>query len=701
MSSPRPRQFAKTVGKTAGPDPILRDAASDAMLLAIDGLASVQREDGHWCGELEGDSILQSEYLLMKWILQQETSPLVDGRDPGTLERILATLRAQQQSDGGWGQFPGAGAGADLSATVKAYFVLKLYGDDPEAPHMRQARELILGLGGAERVNTFTNFFLACLGQVSWNAVPSIPPEIVLLPRWSYFHLDKVSAWTRTMILPLSLVVTLRPVRRIDPERGIDELFRSEGDRHRLLMREDVPRGWRLFFAFVDRGLKMLHRIGGSPWRRRSIDRAFSWIEDRAGQDGIAATDGVGAIFPSMVYWQIVLKAMGYERDHDLVVRAERELDALMLEDGDSSDETGPIRLQPCFSPVWDTGIALYALADCGLDHADEVCAAAAKWLRSKECRFQGDWIKNVRGEVPFSGWYFEYHNSWYPDVDDTAMVAMALQRCGGASDRAAGARGIAWMRAMQNEDGGWAAFDRTKDRPILEYVPFADHNAMQDPSCPDITGRVLESLSWHGLRNTDPTVQSAINYVRRCQEPEGCWFGRWGVNYIYGTWQSVIGPIRCGESPRQPWIQAAATWLKSIQQPDGSFGESARSYEDRAWMGRGPSTASQTAWAAMTLQEICGADDPDLARAIKWLCDTQLDSDAASDPLRNPDGDPAGSWRETEFTGTGFPKVFYLRYHLYRHTFPLMALGRWLRGNDVDTAALVRSAKVESTVNV
>jgi squalene-hopene/tetraprenyl-beta-curcumene cyclase len=673
MSSPRPMHSARTMS----PDSTLRADASEAMRLAIEGLVSVQREDGHWCGELEGDSILQSEYLLMKWILHQEDRPLADGRDHRTLDRILATLRSQQQADGGWGQFPGSGA--DLSATVKGYFVLKLHGEDPQAPHMRQARELILSMGGAERVNTFTSFFLACLGQVSWNAVPAIPPEIVLLPRWFYFHLDKVSAWTRTMVLPLSLVVTLRPVRRVEPDQGIDELFLSDADRNRLLMREDVPRGWRSFFAVVDRGLKALHQLGGSPWRRRAIERSFSWIESRAGQDGVAATDGVGAIFPPMVYWQIVLKAMGYQRDHALVARAEAELDAFMIEDDESGDERGSIRLQPCFSPVWDTGIALYALADCGLDHADETCDAAAKWLRDKECRFQGDWTRNVRSEVSFSGWYFEYHNSWYPDIDDTAMVAMALHRIGGDANVAAAKRGLAWMRAMQNDDGGWAAFDRTIDRPILEYIPFADHNAMQDPSCPDITGRVLECLSWMGLTNADPTVRKAIDYVKRHQEPEGCWFGRWGVNYIYGTWQSVIGPIRCGEDPRQPWIQKAAAWLESVQKDDGSFGETAMSYEDRTLMGTGPSTASQTAWAAMTLQEIRGADHPSVMKAIRWLCDTQLDADAAADPQRNPDGDPAGSWCETEFTGTGFPKVFYLRYHLYRHSFPLMAIGRWL----------------------
>ena len=663
-------------------DTPLEQIADTAMRQAITALRGKQRQDGHWCAELEGDSILQSEYLLMKWILGQEQAPLVDGRSPELLGRIVEKLRSQQREDGGWGQFPGSGI--DLSATVKGYFVLKLHGDSPDAPHMQAARNRVHELGGAERVNTWTNFFLACLGQVSWNAVPAIPPEVVMLPRWCYFHLDKVSAWTRTMILPLALVVTLRPTRELDPSQSIDELYLDPRDRHRLTMRDEIPRRWRRFFGIVDHGLKFAHKIGGSPWRRRAIDTSFDWIENRAGQEGEAATDGVGAIFPPMVYWQIVLMATGHDRTHPLVRRAEIEVDEFMIEDPPHADGTpGMVRLQPCFSPVWDTGIALYALNDCGLDVEDPTCAAAADWLRSKECRFKGDWMRSLEkgqgDDVDFSGWYFEYHNAWYPDLDDTAMVAMALHRTGGGANIESAQRGLGWIRAMQNEDGGWAAFDRTVDRPILEYVPFADHNAMQDPSCPDITGRVLECLSWMGLTNADPTVRKAIDYVREHQEPEGCWFGRWGVNYIYGTWQSVIGPIRCGEDPRQLWIQKAAEWLESVQQPDGSFGETALSYEDRSLMGTGPSTASQTAWAAMTLQEIRGANAASVVKAIRWLCDTQLDEETAADLAQNPDHEPAGSWSETEFTGTGFPRVFYLRYHLYRHSFPLMAIGRWL----------------------
>jgi len=698
---------------------------------AIDALLALQKPDGHWCGELEGDSILESEYLLMKFILGQERAPMSGspGRDGWqTLTKIARRLRHQQRPDGSWGQFPGAGV--DLSATTKAYFALKLMGDDPSAPHMLRARDCVRARGGAEHCNSFTNFYLACLGQISWNAVPAIPPEIVFLPRWLYFHMSKVSAWTRTMILPLSLVVTLRPTRRLPAKFGIAELFVDQRLRHRLKNKSKAPKAWSAFFTGVDRVLKWLHALGGTPLRHLAIKRAERWIVDRAGQDGVSTTAGLGAIFPPMVYLQIALMPLGYTRDHPVIQRAERELDEFFIEDGPPARRE--IRIQPCFSPVWDTGIALYALTDCGMTARDEPVSRACQWLLDKECRHIGDWIENLRTEdaqrfraslppLPLGegqgegrhgvsagasrqvdhtltpaplpkgegyGWYFEYHNAWYPDCDDTAMVAMALKRAGDERNLAAAHRGIDWLFAMQNDDGGWAAFDKTRHRHILEYVPFADHNAMQDPSCPDITGRTLECLAWHGYRADHPRVAHAIEYIKSHQYPEGCFFGRWGVNYIYGTWQAVIGPIRCGTPATEPWIQRAGNWIKSIQKPDGSFGETANSYEDPCLKGTGPSTASQTAWAAMILQEVFGPHDPDLTRAIDWLAWSQLSEEDARDPRKNPDGDRAGGWVETWFTGTGFPRVFYLRYHLYRLYFPIMAIGRYLRAQDVALGA-------------
>jgi len=667
----------------SAPDRPTLEALTQTAARALAALKGLQREDGHWCAELEGDSILQSEYLLMKWILGQERSPMADGRDgPATLGKIVAYLRAQQRPDGGWGQYPGSGI--DLSATVKAYLCLKLAGDSPDAAHMRRACAVVRSMGGAERCNSFSNFYLAALGQISWDAVPAIPPEVVWLPRWSYFHMDRMSAWSRTMILPLAIVATLRPTRRLGSEQGIGELFVSERDRNRLKMRADTPPFWRAFFKGVDTALKLGGRIVGTAPRMPAIRAAYRWILARASQDAPAPTEGLGAIFPPMVYVQVVFHALGVKRTDPLVVRAEKDLDAFFIEEDD--DRLGRvIHIQPCFSPVWDTGIASYALTDCGrTDANDASLARAAAWLRDREVRWPGDWTANVRAGTKPAGWFFEYRNAWYPDVDDTVMVAMALKRAGGADNEAAARRAAEWVFAMQCDDGGWAAFDRTSNHQVYEYVPFADHNAMQDPSCHDITGRTLECMGWLGYRRDNPAIARAIEFIKRHQEPEGCFWGRWGVNYVYGTWQAVIGPIRCGVPRTEPWIQRAGAWIKSVQKPDGSFGESANSYEDRRLMGTGPSTASQTAWAAMVLQEVYGPNDPDLWRALRWLAGTQLSVADSVDHRLNPDGDPPGSWVETEFTGTGFPKVFYLRYHMYRLYFPLMAIGRALAAHGI-----------------
>ncbi|MHC4969085.1 MAG: squalene--hopene cyclase [Planctomycetota bacterium] len=652
---------------------------------AVTALLSLQHGDGHWCAELQGDSILESEYLLMKFILGQEDEPMADGR-PGreVLGRIADYLRSLQRDDGGWGQFPGSGV--DLSATVKAYTALKLMGDAPEDEHMARARRAVLNGGGAEYCNSFTNFYLACLGQISWGALPEIPPEIIFLPRWFYFNLSKASAWTRTMIMPLSIVSALRPTRRLSASMDIDELFCDQRKRHRLInLRSEAP-GWAAFFMGVDRMMKLARGVGVVPLRRLALARAEQWILHRAGH-GDVETDGLGAIFPPMVYIQIVLMTLGYGRDHPVVRRAERELDEFFIE------ENGSIRIQPCFSPVWDTGIALYALGEHAEAADPDALDRAARWLTDRECTYRGDSTSSNGQLVEGGAWWFEYRNGWYPDVDDTAMVAMALRRVGGERNTAAAARGVRWMLAMQNDDGGWAAFDRTRHRRALEYIPFADHNAMQDPSCPDITGRVLESLAAHGLNNEHPAVRRAIEFIRSRQHPGGGWFGRWGVNYIYGTWQALVGVVNSGEDPQQEWIRRAGNWIKSIQKDDGSFGESANSYEDVSLRGRGPSAASQTAWAAMVLQAVFGREDDDLRRAIDWLVRTQLTREQALDPACNPDGDPPGSWFEPWFTGTGFPRVFYLRYHLYRLYFPLMALGRYLAagGPAVETEPVVK----------
>jgi len=626
----------------------LEEQSGLSLSRAVECLISMQDPSGFWCGELEGDSILQSEYILLKFIVEQEG----DQRLP----KVANYLRRQQRpADGAWLQYPGGKA--DLSATVKAYFALKLMGDSVDALHMKKARELVLALGGAERCNTYSKFYLAALGQMHYDSVPVIPPEMVLLPKWFYFHLDKVSAWSRTMIMSLAVVSSYRPIRQLPAPRGIMELYANHDYLNRPYCEFDKQLlSWKNLFLAVDKGLTILEKIKLKPLRRSALQRIEQWILERSDAQH---SDGLGAIFPPMVYIIIAFRCLGYPMDDRRVKEAELQLDRLMIEEEDF------IRLQPCFSPIWDTGIAAYALCEAGFHEGNEPLQRAVNWLIRKECREFGDWKANVHQAVNPSGWYFEFNNSYYPDVDDTAMVTMALLRSGCTGSRVPAERGIAWILAMQNEDGGWAAFDRTIRRPILEYIPFADHNAIQDPSCPDITGRTLECLGHFGFRPDHPSVQKALHFLEFEQEPDGCWFGRWGVNYIYGTWQVVCGLKTVGVKMSQPWIQNAGSWLRSVQKRDGSFGESAETYEDPSLKGSGPSTASQTAWGVMALMAIYGPDDPGVRKGIRYLVDTQLES---------------GAWDEPWFTGTGFPRVFYLRYHLYRLYFPIMCLGRWIR---------------------
>jgi squalene-hopene/tetraprenyl-beta-curcumene cyclase len=626
----------------------LRPVASDRLEVALErakaALLQLQHDEGYWVGELQGDSILESEYLLLKFILEQENEP--------DLFKIANYLRALQNPEGGWSLFPGGPS--DLSATAKAYFALKLMGDDPEAPYMRSAREVVLSLGGAEKCNSFTKFYFAALGQISYDACPSIPPEIVFLPKWFYFNLYHVSAWTRTMILPLAFVTTLRYTRRLPPEMGMPELYIDRIAANRVAdPPRGLPRSWRDFFLRIDQFLKIYDRSPISSLRRRALHAGERWLLDH-----LEGSEGLGAIFPPMVYLLIVFRALGYPDDDPRVVKAHKDLRDFFIEEGDT------IRLQPCVSPVWDTGLAMHALAESGLDPHSDSARRGVHWLLGKECRVASDWKNNCRAVEP-SGWFFEFANPHYPDVDDTAIALAALRRLGGEVAREALERGLRWLLNMQNDDGGWAAFDRTRDRPILEKIPFSDHNAMQDPSCPDIVGRALEGLGHCGLTARHPAVRRAIAFLRKHQDSCGGWWGRWGVNYVYGTWQVLTGLKAVGEDMRQPYIQRAADWLRNVQKSDGSFGETCQSYEDPRLKGKGDSTASQTAWGAMGLLAAAGPNDEAAKRAIDWLIAHQL---------------PDGNWKEEFYTGTGFPRVFYLKYHLYRLYFPLTALSRYRR---------------------
>ena len=569
---------------------------------------------------------------------------------------------------------------------------MKLTGHAPGEVYMQRARAAILYHGGADAVNSFTRFYLALLGQIPYSVCPCVPPEMMLLPQWFPVNLYRVSAWSRTMIVTLSIMSALKPVQKIDATLGIRELFLkppAEWPANQCPGLESQGwLSWRKFFHAVDAGLKLCERWNFLPLRQKALEQAERWMLER-----FAGSDGLGAIFPPMVWSLIALKALGYE-DTSLEMRFARErLDDLILEDEHT------VRLQPCKSPVWDSAISMLALSDSGLEADHPQMEAGYRWLLAQQILKPGDWSETVNEEP--GGWCFEYANDYYPDVDDTVMVMMALNRrlsptnpataalapqlaivsdedeeaeCPGDFQQAVSPeearqtqlalqRAEAWVLAMQNSDGGWGAFDKDNDCEFLCHVPFADHNAMIDPSTPDLAARVLEALGQLGRRVGHPAVDRGLKYIKEHQESDGSWFGRWGVNYIYGTWQALQGMAAVGVPQDDEAMQAGAAWLLAYQQPCGGWGESPDSYADPSLKGQGTPTASQTAWALLGLISAGLADHAAVRQGIRFLLDTQLSD---------------GSWHEPEFTGTGFPQVFYLKYHYYPIYFPLMALSRW-----------------------
>lgn len=643
------------------PSPVIPIAASSCTQGVQRGVAdarermlALQQNDGHWVAELQGDTILESEYILLLAFLGEEGSQVA--------QKAARYILQQQQPDGSWSNYPGGPI--EVSVSVKAYFALKLTGHDPEAPYMVQARQRILDAGGAACCNSFTRFYLALLGQVPYAHCASVPPELVLLPRWFYVNLHAMSSWTRTIVVPLSIFSAYKPVRCLPPERGIRELFVEPPETPRW---PATPTrswfSWTNFFLGIDWLYKKLEPLTG-PIRRRAVRAAAAWMRER-----LEDCDGLGAIFPPMIYTVIALRCLGVADDDPEMIEARRVLDELIIEDDDT------VRLQPCFSPVWDTALTLNALAAAGMTVGDAEVRRAVEWLLAREVRQPGDWsVSNPKLEP--GGWVFEYRNPLYPDTDDTAMVLLALARTRAADlpgVPAAIERGVSWLLGMQNADGGWAAFDRDINREVLTRVPFADHNAMLDPSCPDITARVLEALGVLGLHSGTAAVDRALAFIERTQDPRGCWIGRWGVNYLYGTWQVLLGLQAVGCHPAAPMVRRAVGWLESVQQPCGGWGESCASYDDPALAGVGTPTASQTAWAILGLLAAGAADSPAVRRGIDYLLATQQ---------------PDGGWSEEPFTGTGFPKVFYLKYHYYCLYFPLMVLARFARATGLEDAA-------------
>ena len=620
-----------------------------AILRSQEYLLSIQKPEGYWVGELMVDSTLVSDTVAYHhW----------NGNvDPEWQRKAVNHILSMQLADGGWNIYHGGPS--EVNATIKAYLALKLAGVPVTDRRMLRAREMALSLGGVPRMNTFSKLYLALLGLFPWEYVPTIPCEVVLLGKWFGVVLWEMSNWSRAMLVPLAIINHFKPTHPPANNVNLDELFPLGFHERDLALPPDPDRlSWRNFFLWLDR----LHKFaewfaenGIHPFRKRALRKCEQWMLER-----FEGSDGLAAIFPAMLNSLIALKALGYADDHPEVVRAERELKNLEHETADS------VRIEPCLSPVWDTAYVLIALHESGIPAEHPLLKRAAEWLMSKEIRLRGDWKYKNPAKVEPSGWVFEFNNQWNPDVDDTAMVLLALRKVPTANPQKRDEcfqRGLNWMMTFQCKDGGWAAFDKDCTKNILEKVPFADHNAMLDPECADITARILELLGYEGWSTSHPQIKDALAYVREQQEPDGSWYGRWGVNYIYGTWQVLRGLRALNLDMSQPWLLKARDWLESVQHEDGGWGERCNTYDDPVFKGRGPSTASQTAWAVMGL---CAFDDPNrasLRRGIDFLIRTQ-----------NLDG----SWTEHETTGTGFPKVFYLKYDMYRNAWPLLAFATY-----------------------
>ena len=605
-------------------------------------LLKQQRQDGHWVFELEADATIPSEYVLLVHYLGEEPDLELE-------RKIGAYLRRIRGDHGGWPLFHGGPL--DLSATVKAYFALKMIGDSPDAPHMVQAREAVLARGGADKSNVFTRILLALYGEHPWNAVPTLPTELILLPRWFPVHLSKMSYWARTVIVPLLVLSALKPVARNKRGIHVRELFAS-GYASAARRAPHQSRIWAAFFGALDRGLKLVEPLWPRRLRQRAIKACLNFVSERLNGD-----DGLGAIFPAMANSVMMYDALGYPPDHpDRAIARAAVSKLLVVKDNEAY-------CQPCVSPVWDTALVCHTLMDVGGTENAAALERSLEWLRARQVLdVKGDWAEE-RPSVRPGGWAFQYENPHYPDVDDTAVVVMALDRS--RSDyREAIARGREWVEGLQSKNGGWGAFDADNAFYYLNNIPFADHGALLDPPTADVTARCIGMLGQLGADASDPRMSAALAYLRKVQERDGSWFGRWGVNYVYGTW-SALAALNAAKVPfEDPVMRRAAEWLISIQNADGGWGESCSSYRlDYQGYEPAPSVASQTAWALLGLMAAGEVDHNAVARGVRFLQKAQ-----ARD----------GLWPEDHHTGGGFPRAFYLRYHGYAKFFPLWALARY-----------------------
>src|SRR5438128_5723490 len=544
---------------------------ADAIARAQQNLLRQQRPDGHWCGELVVDSTLCSDFVLfMHWLGEIDVS---------LQERCARHILKRQLPDGGWNIY--FGGPSEINASIKGYFALKLAGYSADLPFMRKARENILRLGGIPRMNTFSKLYLDRLGQFPWKYLPTIPVEMILLPKWAQFHIYKMSSWSRAMLIPLAIINHFKPTRLLPGEKQLHELY-PLGTEHQdfRLARDARFFTWRNFFLRVDDVLKFLHPLRFHPMRQRALEEAERWMLERIGE----GSDGLAAVYPAMLNCMIALRALGYPKTHPVYVKAQKDFAGLFIDDPDD------FRIQPCLSPVWDTAISIISLAESGLSPEHPALEKAADWLISKEVRLRGDWaINNSYPES--SGWAYEYNNIYYPDTDDTGMVLMAL-RLVQPKDRQSlnelFRRALGWQLSFQCRDGGWGAFDKDVTTPWLEDMPFADHNAILDPTCSDLTARTLELLGYIGFDRRAKCVRDAIKYLIDTQDEDGSWYGRWGVNYIYGTWQVLRGLRAIGEDMTQDWILRGLDWLESCQNNDGGWGETCGTYENPSTKGIG-----------------------------------------------------------------------------------------------------------------
>lgn len=627
--------------KLQSADPLA--AIDRAVDRAAAALTAAQRPDGHWVFELEADCTIPAEYVLLRHYLGEPVDEVLEAKIGRYLRRI------QSPAHDGWGLFHAGGF--DVSASVKAYYALKMIGDHPQAPHMVRARTAILAAGGAAAVNVFTRIQLALFDAGPWSTVPTMPPELILLPRWFPIHLSKMSYWARTVVVPLLVLCALKPVARNAKGIKVDELY--TGETVRAGTKAADPKWlWTKGFNALDRLLKAGDGLWPAKLRQRAIRTCEAWVVER-----LNGEDGLGAIYPAMANSVMMFDLLGYAEDHPARAIARQSVENLLVIKEDEA------YCQPCVSPVWDTALAAHAMLEAGGEANIASADAALDWLKPRQVLdVAGDWAEERPGVRP-GGWAFQYNNAHYPDLDDTAVVVMAMDRAG-AADRIPIDRGVEWTVGLQSKNGGWGAFDADNAYDYLNNLPFADHGALLDPPTADVSARCVSMLAQLGETSTSPRMAAAIDYLRREQEPEGSWFGRWGVNYIYGTWSVLCALNAAGFDQSDPMVARAAAWLRAIQNPDGGWGEDCDSYDlDRTGHVPAPSTASQTAWALLGLMAAGEVESQAVGRGIDWLAANQ-DSD--------------GLWGQEYYTGGGFPRVFYLRYHGYPKYFPLWAMARY-----------------------